>query len=125
MFYDGVIILGLLVVASAVALPFGDAGKAALRDFWFTLWLLAVCALYLTTSWRAGVTLGMRAWRSKLVSEDGSPPSWPQCLLRLIVSIASVGALGLGIAWAIFDKRKRTWHDMAARTLLVRVGKNS
>jgi uncharacterized RDD family membrane protein YckC len=125
MLYDGVIILGLLVAASAVALPFGDAAKTAFQDFWFTLWLVAVCALYLTKCWRAGVTLGMRAWRTKLVSENGSPPSWPRCLLRFLVGLVSLGALGLGIAWALFDERKRTWHDMAARTLLVRRQKNS
>jgi uncharacterized RDD family membrane protein YckC len=125
MFYDGVIMLGLLLVAAAVALPFGDAAKTAFQDFWFTLWLLAVCALYLTKSWRAGVTLGMRAWRTNLVSEDGSPLSWPQCLLRFVVGLFSLGMLGLGIAWALVDGRKRTWHDMAARTLLVRLEKNS
>jgi uncharacterized RDD family membrane protein YckC len=124
MLYDGVIILGLLVVASAIALPFGDAHKTAFQDFWFTLWLLAVCALYLTRSWRAGMTLGMRAWRAKLVSENGLPLSWPRCLLRFSVGIVSLGVLGVGVFWALFDGRKRTWHDLAARTLLVRQEKS-
>ena len=123
MFYDGVIILGLLVVASAMALPFGDAHKVAFQNFWFTLWLLAVCALYLTKSWRAGMTLGMRAWRVKLVSQDGRALSWTRCLLRLIAGLVSLGALGLGIAWALVDGRNRTWHDLVAGTLLLRTNK--
>ena len=123
MLYDGLVIMGLLVAASAIALPFGDTDKMAFRDFWFTLWLLAVGALYLAGSWRSGMTLGMRAWRTKLVSADGRPLSWPRCLLRFAVGLVSLGALGAGLLWALFDARKRTWHDMAARTLLVRPGK--
>jgi uncharacterized RDD family membrane protein YckC len=124
MFYDGVIILGLLVVASAIALPLGDADKMALQNVWFTLWLLSVCALYLTKSWRAGMTLGMRAWRVRLVSEDGGAVSWPRCLLRFTIGLVSLGALGAGVLWALVDSENRTWHDLAARTLLVRQDRN-
>jgi len=121
MFYDGVIMLGLLVVASAIALPFAGVGKMAFKDFWFTLWLIMICAAYLTKSWHAGMTLGMRAWRVRLVSVDGQHVSWPRCLLRFIVGVVSSAALGLGILWALFDRQKRGWHDLAANTLLIRL----
>ena len=69
MLYDAVILLGLLMLASAVALPFGNREKVALHDFWFTLWLLLVCFAYLGGCWRyGGMTVGMRAWRIRLVS---------------------------------------------------------
>jgi len=121
MLYDAVILLGLLVLASAVALPFGNMQKVALQDFWFTLWLLLVCFAYLGSCWRyGGMTVGMRAWRIKLVSNNDQIVSWPRCVLRFLVGAFSVSAFGLGILWALVDKKKRGWHDLAARTLLIK-----
>lgn len=121
MLYDAVVMLGLLLLAAAVALPFGDVNKVALHDFWFTLWLLAVCFAYLGTGWRyGGMTIGMRVWRLKLVSDDERIISWPRCLLRFLVGLVSVGAFGLGVLWALVDSRNRGWHDLAARTLLIK-----
>lgn len=125
MLYDTVILLGLLILATAVALPFGDVNKVAMRDFWFTLWLLAVCFAYLGGCWRyGGMTLGMRAWRVRLVSYDGQLISWPGCLLRFFVGMVSLGALGLGILWALVDAKNRGWHDLAAHTILIKPDKH-
>jgi uncharacterized RDD family membrane protein YckC len=66
------------------------------------------------------MTLGMRAWKIRLVRTDGGPVSWPACLLRFMVALVSVSALGLGILWALADIDKRCWHDLAARTLLIK-----
>lgn len=121
MVYDGVIMLGLLIIASAMALPFGELQKVAFQDFWFTLWLATVCFAYLGACWRyARMTLGMRAWHVRIISSDNRPLSWPRCLLRFLVGIVSVAALGLGIFWALIDRKNRGWHDLAAKTLLVR-----
>jgi len=125
MLYDAVILIGLLIVASAIALPFGDMEKVALHDFWFTLWLLSACFAYLGGCWRyGGMTLGMRAWRVRLINYGGKKISWPACLLRFIVGMVSLGALGLGILWALIDERSRTWQDLAARTLLIKPPKS-
>lgn len=123
MLYDAFILLGLLLLASAIALPFGDAHKVALRDFWFTFWLVIVCFMYLGACWRyGGMTLGMRAWRIRLVSDgDGDEVvSWPGCFCRFLIGALSISALGLGILWALVDKKNRGWHDLAAHTLLIR-----
>lgn len=121
MLYDAVILLGLLILASAAALPFGDINKVAFHDVGFTLWLLAVCFAYLGGCWRyGGMTLGMRAWRVRLVRYDEQIISWPGCLLRFLVGLVSLGAFGLGIFWALVDRKNRGWHDLAARTLLIK-----
>ena len=121
MMYDAVIILGLLIVASAVALPFGNVNKIAFQDFWFTLWLLVVCLTYLTVCWRyGGMTVGMRAWKVRLCSDDERFVSWPRCLLRSLVGLVSLVVFGLGIFWALIDRKNRGWHDLAAGTVLLR-----
>jgi uncharacterized RDD family membrane protein YckC len=121
MLYDGVILFGLLMLASAAALPFGDVNKVAFRDFWFTIWLLAVCFAYLGSCWRyGGMTVGMRAWRVRLISSKAQKISWPGCLLRFLVGLVSLSFIGLGVLWALVDKKNRTWHDLAAHTLLIR-----
>ena len=121
MLYDAFILLGLLILASALALPFGDPDKVAFHHIWFTLWLLAVCFAYLGSCWRyGGMTVGMRAWRLRLVSNDGGIISWPRCFLRFFVALVSVSVLGLGILWALVDRNKRCWHDLVAQTLLIK-----
>ncbi len=120
MVYDAVILLGLLMVGSALALPFGEAQKIAFQDFWFTLWLVFVCFAYLGGCWHyGGMTVGMRAWRVRLINTDGGLVSWPKCLLRFLLGGLSLAAFGLGFVWALFDQKNRTWHDIAAQTLLV------
>ena len=122
MIYDAVILLGLLIVASAVALPFGEVNKVAFHDFWFTLWLLVVCLGYFTVCWRyAGMTVGMRAWKVKLRSGDGQPLTWRQCLTRGLVGIVSLLVFGLGVLWVLIDRKNRGWHDLASGTELVRL----
>jgi uncharacterized RDD family membrane protein YckC len=121
MLYDGVIILGLLMLASAAALPFGDVNKVALQDFWFTLWLLVVCFAYLGSCWRyGGMTVGMRAWKVRLIGSGKATISWPRCMLRFLVGLLSLFIFGLGILWALVDHKNRGWHDLAAQTLLVK-----
>jgi uncharacterized RDD family membrane protein YckC len=121
MLYDAVILLGLLIVASAIALPFGNVSKIAFEDFWFTLWLFVVCLTYLTVCWRyGGMTVGMRAWKVKLCSEDGQFVSWPRCLLRSLVGLVSLVVFGLGVFWVLIDRKNRGWHDLAAGTVLLR-----
>jgi len=121
MLYDGIIMLGLLMIATAVALPFGDTQKVALQDPGFTLWLLLVCFAYLAGCWRYGsMTLGMRAWGVRIISYDGNTISWFRCLLRFLAAPVSLAALGLGIMWAIVDQKNRCWHDFAGHTFLIK-----
>jgi uncharacterized RDD family membrane protein YckC len=40
--------------------------------------------------------------------------------LRFLVGLVSLGAFGLGILWALVDSKNRGWHDLAARTLLIK-----
>jgi uncharacterized RDD family membrane protein YckC len=84
--------------------------------------LLTVTAAYFVLSWaRGGQTLGMRAWRIRVVAAEGGALPWPRAMLRFAVALVSFGALGLGFLWCLMDRERRCWHDIAARAACVRV----
>lgn len=121
MAYDAFAVIALMMAVSALLLLTPLAGQRALVDPLPTVILLATWFLYLAWCWRhGGVTLGMRAWRVRLVFEDGETPGWGRCLVRFAVSLISAAALGLGFIWALFDRERRSWHDLASGSALVR-----
>ena len=63
----------------------------------------------------------MRACRIRITALDGGALPWPRALLRFIVALLSLGALGLGFLWCLIDRKRRAWHDLAARSACVRV----
>lgn len=122
MTYDGVVLAGLLVIAAALALPFDEGNQRALRDPVFTLYLLSVVFLYLAFCWRnGGMTLGMRAWKLRLLPDEGEAISWKTCFLRYAISMVSIALLGLGFLWSIFDRHNRCWHDLASHSGIYRM----
>jgi len=86
--------------------------------------LFVVTAAYFVISWaRGGQTIGMRAWRLRVVDADGNKLGWPRAALRFVVACVSLLVLGVGFVWCLFDRRKRGWHDLAAGSVLVRLEK--
>ncbi len=86
------------------------------------LLLWAVTGAYFVASWsRIGATLGMRAWRLKVLTADGRAPTLRALCLRYTVATASLLAVGLGFAWSLIDAERRAWHDLASGTRFVRM----
>lgn len=89
-------------------------------------YLLAVTCFFFVRPWsRGGQTLGMRAWRLRLVAADGAPVTQTRALLRFAVAFVSAAVFGLGFFWIFIDPGRRTWHDIAAATRIVTVPKPS
>lgn len=79
---------------------------------------------YFGLSWRrGGQTLGMRAWRLRLRGAGGGIPGWNALALRYGVALISLAVFGLGFLWSLLDRERRTWHDLASGTVLLRVPK--
>ena len=119
--YDAVAVIALMMAVTALALLTPLRHQTALKDPLPTLLLLLTWFLYLAWCWRAGMTVGMRAWRVRLVFDDGEKPGWTRCLLRFTISLASAATLGLGFVWSLFNAERRSWHDLASRSRLVRI----
>lgn len=81
--------------------------------------LLGLTGFYFVVSWsRGGQTIGMRAWRVRIVDEDGNPPDARRSLLRFPLALVSLIA-AFGFVWCLFDIRRRAWHDVMAKTRMV------
>lgn len=91
---------------------------------WLCCWL--VTGLYATLSWqRGGQTLGMRAWRLRVVGNDGASPSIGALWKRYAIGTLSLLAAGIGFWWAWLDKARLSPHDRLSGTRLVRVPKKT
>ena len=118
MIYDGFLIFAVLFLAAALALPFnkGEAIESPLFSFYL---LLTVFTFYAWFWHKSGQTLGMRAWKIRIVSEFGGNPSWGICYLRLMFALLSLLCFGLGYFWRLF--KPYTWHDRLSQTSIVDV----
>lgn len=126
--YDTLIVFALVFIAAQWFPLVPEALQAQLgMKIFKQLYVLLICFIYFAYSWRrGGQTIGMKAWRLKLVQSDSltSDISWRQCLIRYLVAIGSWLALGgLGFLWILFSKQHRSWHDLASKTHLVTLAK--
>lgn len=72
-----------------------------------------------------GQTLGMQAWRIKLVDFDGAQPTAGRIAIRCLGALLSAACLGLGYLWCLFDRKGRYWHDYLSGTELVLLPKKN
>jgi len=123
--YDALLVLGCWVVVTAIlmllsggrlAQPERPAGLVIVLQvsLIFTAWL------FFAWFWtHGGQTLGMRAWRLKLVGVDQETVRWPQTVVRFAMSAISIACFGLGYLWKMVDPDALSWPDRVSGTRLV------
>jgi uncharacterized RDD family membrane protein YckC len=120
--YDGLLLIAILFVASAVAVIANGGEANAADDAWFELYLFAAGYPYFGWCWtRSGQTLGMKTWRIELMCADGKPVRVHNAVVRYVMAALSWFVGGLGFVWMLADARQRSWHDITSRTRLVRI----
>jgi uncharacterized RDD family membrane protein YckC len=76
---------------------------------------------YFCVFWvRGGQTVGMRAWRIRVVPDDGARLGWLRAAARFAAGIVAAVPAGLGLWWSALDRNHRGWHDRWTRTRVVR-----
>ena len=119
MLYDSLLIFAVLFLATVIALIF-NRGEAIEASPLFNLYLLFTLYTFYAWFWvKSGQTLGMRAWKIRIVSEFGGNPSWGISYLRLVFASMSFICAGLGYFWRLF--KPYTWHDHLSQTRIVDV----
>lgn len=83
---------------------------------------LAALLYDLLLTWRIGGTLGKRAMGMRVEAREGGAASFGQVLARMLGRVVSLLPALLGFFWAAWDRRKQTWHDRLADTVVARDG---
>ena len=83
--------------------------------------ILAFFAYFWT---HGGQTLGMRAWRLRLLRADGARLTCSDAALRWLTAWISALPAGLGYLWALVDREGLMWHDRWSGTRVTLVAKD-
>lgn len=116
--------LQIIAVLMLVTLPFAllDLGQTPVHQSALVLTIFTFFAKF----WRhGGQTLGMKCWDIRIVSSNGQPITFTQCLLRIIAATPSILFFGLGYLWMLIDKKKLTWPDRFSDTYLIMTPKRN
>ncbi len=138
MFYDFLLSIALMMVVTLLyqqvllrliygseqLMAMAEAGGLDIDPLLSTLLLFCLFGFYAKFWTHNGQTLGMQVWGVRIQNADGSAIDLWQALLRFLIAILSWLPLGLGYWWMLWDKRKRTWHDIYSESQVVHLPKN-
>lgn len=123
--YDIFPVAGIFIMTSLVVLVVRQGVEVERFSPWFTVLLLSEFVLYYVYSWKVGgQTLGMRAWKIKIIpnNSDQNQLTWKQALLRFLIGLLSTVLIGLGVFWKIFSASKKSWMDLVSLSETQSVG---
>ena len=128
--YDGFIIaaiwmllgfiLQLIVGPDTSLLVNGRVQTDPLLDNILFFFMLASCATFYLWFWtRSGQTVGMLAWRIKVVDNIGGNISLSQAAFRFLLAWPAFFMLGVGYLWLYIDEKGDAMHDKLSGTRVV------
>jgi uncharacterized RDD family membrane protein YckC len=124
--YDTLLIAGLLVGFTLLVLLARGMRAIAPETPWLPASLLAIGVWFYAWFWtHGGQTLGMRAWRIRLVRRDGGAVTWGRALGRCAAAWLAALPAGLGYWWCLVDRDGLCWHDRLSGTVPVHTGARS
>lgn len=122
-FYDCFLLIAILFIVTAIANAMNNGEAIEPGNHLYPVYVITVFILsYLYFAWfwmHGGQSLGMKTWQIKLQSSDNGKIGWKTTAMRFVSAIFSWGFFGLGFLWALFDKKKRCWHDLTSHTVLI------
>lgn len=138
-FYDFLLCVALVMVVTLVyqhgllRLIYGgeqlkvmaESGALDIDPLLSTILLFSLFGFFAKFWTHTGQTLGMQVWGIRIQNANGTAIDLWQALLRFIVAIGSWLFFGLGFLWVLWDKQKRSWHDIYSDSRVVQLPKNA
>lgn len=119
--YDSFIVFSFLLLATTIALAMNKGQSLLPYRLLFISYLFISTGFFLGWFWKtSGQTLGMLAWKIRVITQDGKPLTWPLALKRYALAFFSVGLAGIGLIWCLFDKDKQSLHDRVLATRVIK-----
>ncbi|MDQ7072566.1 MAG: RDD family protein [Gammaproteobacteria bacterium] len=118
-FYDMLILFSILFLAALIAVIINDGKAISQGNVFLVIYLVLVSGLFYCWFWtHGGQTIGMRAWKVSLRSDEHTSVSWRQAIVRFTIALISWLPLGLGFWWQYFGSKRKSWPDMVSGTYL-------
>lgn len=122
MAYDWLLLASLLFAVTLVVIMLRGGSAVEPGTWWYGALLIAVAFLFYGWCWtHGGQTLGLRAWKLRVVTAQDAPLSWPDAALRFCASVTLLLPPALGLVWSLLDSQGRCWHDTLSRTRIDRL----
>jgi uncharacterized RDD family membrane protein YckC len=148
MVYDSLLIFAVLIVVGATTLPFTNGLGISRDNIIFKLYVFGAIYVFLGWFWtHGGQTLGMRAWKIKLIQRNGNPVTWRPALFYYLLSLPMWGFLiftiavngkmipapaflvhtphwvlyTLALSWFVFDHLPNNWREKASGLWMILV----
>lgn len=119
--YDMLALAAVLMGVTMIVVLIRGLRSVDPGTLWFEALLVGASALFYGWFWtHGGQTIGMRAWRIRVVGRDGGAIGWSTALARFAAAWLSALPLGLGLWWSLIDRDRRAWHDRLSGTAVVR-----
>jgi uncharacterized RDD family membrane protein YckC len=113
--YDLLLVASLLVLASLLVVMVNGGESTDPNHPAKIAFFIGVVFVYFGYSWvNGGQTVGMKAWKIKLISEVSRRISWTQALVRFAFAMPLVGLI-----WSMFNAKHQGFHDTAANTVMI------
>jgi uncharacterized RDD family membrane protein YckC len=128
--YDFLLLAALLMIYTGGALFFtrGAAVVPATAGAWVYLYraglVLLIAGYYLLNWLRSGQTLGMRAWRLRVVTDSGQPLPWSAAVRRVFFGALAWAPAALGVLWLYVDPDQLALHDRLSKTRVVHLARS-
>lgn len=114
--YDCLLLIALFFVTTAVVVPLNDG--EALQHWSYKIVLLLIAFLFFDWFWRhGGQTLGMRAWRIRVESQNAETLTFNQTMQRFLVGCV---AFGFTMIYMLFNAEGHALHDKLSKTKIVK-----
>lgn len=138
MVYDGLLLFAIIILVGLTTLPFTHFLGISRDHIVFKIYLLGVIFVFFGWFWtHGGQTLGMRAWRLRIIQRDGKSLSWTLALFRYLISLPMWGWMfyviavnsqllhrpaalsdvpawmlySLALVWLVIDHLPNNWRD--------------
>jgi uncharacterized RDD family membrane protein YckC len=119
--YDVLLVTALVVCYTLIVLAVRRGAPVPPGSWWFPLTILGLAMAFFCGFWvHGGQTVGMRAWRIRVIRDDGGRLGWPRAAARFAAGVVAALPAGLGLWWSVLDRNRRGWHDSWTRTRVVR-----
>jgi len=113
--YDSLLLIAIFFVVTSIAIAINEG--QAIENHAFKLVLYGVGFLFFSWFWRnGGQTLGMQAWRIKVISNSNTQLTYKQCAKRYL---SGTFLFGITLIVAALKQSGEGIHDVFSNTRII------